>query len=101
MRQLASIDYLLLSNSQSLAASYFSILKANCYKSGLAIPLLFNDLYYLVNQLLKLDLGDPTVSVGVNRSHQIVNVSKGGLLDIECHGYAPNQLSELVLFQVA
>lgn len=67
----------------------------------LGLALLLDDLYDLMDQLLKLQLSDPAISVGVNRSHEVVDVGEGGLLDVEGHCYPADELPELVLLEVA
>lgn len=81
-------------------------LHGNIYYDSLAdhsgiprLALLLDDLHYLVDQLLELQLSYPAVSVGVNRSNQVIDVGEGGLLDVEGHGYSADQLPELVLLE--
>lgn len=83
-------------------------LHGNIYYDSLAdhsgilrLALLLDDLHDLMNQLLELQLGDPAIAVGVNRSHEVVDVGEGGLLDVEGHGDPADELPELVLLEVA
>ncbi len=84
---------------QSLAAHFISSYR---YESlGPPLPLLFNDLDDLDDELFELSLRDSSVAVCVERGHQIVDVCECGFFDVECHGDSANELAELVLFEEA
>lgn len=54
-----------------------------------------------MDQFLELELSDPAVSIGVDRSDQVIDVGEGGFLDVEGHCDSADELTELVLLEVA
>lgn len=62
---------------------------------------LFNYVYYLPNQLIKLLLCDLPVPVFIQCLHHIVDFFESWLLHVKSHGYSSQKLSKLVFLEVA